>query len=136
MPRSEDCALVLLHLSVTSLTELLPAIFFVPEVLKQSVTLHKLEAEAVAQNQSPQTVSEAYVISRGHFRRKAKLDAVAWTENRNRLRDEKDRKAALRRTLRRSEYVTMKSSTIDCNAYSIFLSIDAKLIALGFATAE
>ncbi|BGP01901.1 hypothetical protein JCM10021v2_005611 [Rhodotorula toruloides] len=83
------------------------AIFFVPDVLKQSAELHRLEAEAIAQNQSPQPVSEAYVVSRAQYRHRAKHDARVWENHRRWLQDQADSKLALRKSLRRAEYVAI-----------------------------
>ncbi|BGP09933.1 hypothetical protein JCM10049v2_005811 [Rhodotorula toruloides] len=98
-------------------SDLARAILFVPDVLKQSAELHRLEAEAIAQNQSPQTVSEAYVVSRAQYRRCAKQDARAWENHRRWLQDQADSKLALRKSLRRAD-------------------ISKRFLALGFVAAD
>uniref|UniRef100_A0A0K3CS02 Uncharacterized protein n=1 Tax=Rhodotorula toruloides TaxID=5286 RepID=A0A0K3CS02_RHOTO len=93
------------------------SIFFVPDVLKQSAELHRLEAEAIAQNQSPQPVSEAYVVSRAQYRHRAKHDARVWENHRRWLQDQADSKLALRKSLRRAD-------------------ISKRLLPLGFVDAD
>ncbi|BGP33926.1 hypothetical protein JCM10296v2_005735 [Rhodotorula toruloides] len=80
---------------------------------KISAELHRLEAEAVAQNQSAQTVSEAYVVSRAHYRQRAKNDAIFWLCNAERLQEEETAEHDCRIDLRRKD-------------------IAAKLFALGY----